>query len=159
MRVAEYCTKEVAVAAGDTGIAEAARRMRADHVGDLVVVSESEGQRRPVAIVTDRDLVIEVMAAGIDPETVTLGDLPSRELAVAAGDDDLMDTLQRMRELGVRRMPVVDANGLLTGILAVDDVLPVISELTSNLVGLLAREVAQEVHQRPVPVPGAAGST
>lgn len=149
MHVGEYCTREVAIATRETGIAEAACIMRAEHVGDLVVVDEQAGVRRPVAIVTDRDLVLEVMAAGIDPDTLVVGDLPTRELLVAREDDDLMDTLARMGAKGVRRMPVVDTQGALAGILTADDVIATIGELTAHLVKLIAREVAAEVHQRP----------
>ena len=148
MRVGEYCTREVVIATRDTGIGEAARLMREEHVGDLVVVVEHDEAKRPVGIVTDRDLVLEVLARDIDPISVTVGDLPSRELAVAGENDDLMDTLERMRGLGVRRIPVVDSDGALTGILAVDDMLEVISELSQHLVKLMYREVATEVRQR-----------
>jgi CBS domain-containing protein len=149
MRVGEYCTREVAFATRAMGIGEAAQVMRAEHVGDLVVVEESAAGRRPVGIVTDRDLVMEVLAPGLDPDTVTVGDLPTRELAVAGVDDDLMDTLARMGTLGVRRMPVVDGAGALAGILAADDVLEVVSELAAHLVKLTARGVAGEVRRRP----------
>jgi CBS domain-containing protein len=120
-----------------------------EHVGDLVVVEEAAGARRPVGIVTDRDLVMEVLAPGLDPETVTVGDLPTRDLAVAGVGDDLMETLARMGALGVRRMPVVDADGALAGILAADDVLEVVAELAGHLVKLTARGIAGEVRRRP----------
>lgn len=149
MRVGEYCTKEVAIANRDTGIGAAAALMRAEHVGDLVVVEDGDGTTRPVGIVTDRDLVVEILATGIEPDSVTIADLPSRDLAVARENDDLMDTVQRMRSLGVRRMPVVDTQGALVGILAVDDVLGVLAELSAHLVKLTAREVAAEVRTRP----------
>ena len=148
MRVGEYCTREVIIADRDTGIIEAARLMRQEHVGDLVVVEPSGSTKRPVGIVTDRDLVVEVMASGIDPASVTVGDLPCRELEVAGENDDLMDTLENMRRLGVRRMPVVDVHGGLSGILAADDIWAVVSELSEHLVKLVDREVATEVRRR-----------
>jgi len=149
MRVGEYCTREVAFATRAMGVTEAARVMRAEHVGDLVVVDEAGSAQRPVGIVTDRDLVVEVLAAGLDPDAVSVGDLATRELAVARDDDDLMDTLARMGRLGVRRMPVVDGDGALAGVLAADDLVEVVAELMSHLVKLTAREVAVEVRQRP----------
>ena len=148
MRVGEYCMREVVIAAPDTGIGDAARLMREQHVGTLVIAEGADEKRRPIGIVTDRDLVLEVLAPGLDPAEVTVGDLPSRELAVAGVDDDLMETLERMRGLGVRRMPVVDGTGALIGILAADDLLGVVSELCQHLVKLVDREVALEVRQR-----------
>ena len=154
MRVGEYCTREVAFATTEMGVQEAAQVMRAEHVGDLVVVEESGGARRPVAIVTDRDLVLEVLATGLDPQAVSVGDLPTRDLLVARDDDDLMYTLARMGAKGVRRVPVVDASGALAGILAADDVTEVVAELAGHLVRLGARQVAAEVRARPAPASG-----
>lgn len=148
MRVGEYCMREVVIAPRDMGIGDAARLMREQHVGTLVIAEGADEARRPVGIVTDRDLVLEVLAPGLDPTEVTIGDLPSRELAVARVDDDLMETLEQMRGLGVRRMPVVDGDGALIGILAADDLLGVVSELCQHLVKLVDREVALEVRQR-----------
>jgi CBS domain-containing protein len=149
MQVGEYCTRDVIVAERSAGIHEAARLMREHHVGDLVVVvDDSDGSRRPVGIVTDRDLVVEVMATDLVSASVTLADLPSRELAVAEADDDPMAVVQRMRSVGVRRMPVVDAEGTLAGIITQDDIIEVIGELTELLVKRMAREVAVEERQR-----------
>lgn len=158
MRVGEYCTRDVAIATPDTGIAEAARLMRAEHVGDLVVVEEVDGARRPVGIVTDRDLVLEVLAVGLDPDAVTVGALSTRTLEAARTDEDLMDVLARMRTSGVRRMPVVDALGELAGILTADDVLEIVGELVEHLVRLISREVAGEVRTRPESPSGRAGT-
>lgn len=67
---------------------------------------------------------------------------------MARAEDDLMDTLERMRGLGVRRMPVVDGSGGLVGILAADDLVGVVNELCQHLVKLVDREVAFEVRER-----------
>src|SRR4030065_513698 len=85
--------------------------LRTHHVGDLVVVEEKAGQRIPVGILTDRDLVIEILAKDVDMNAVTVGDVMSGELLTARASDGLYETLQRMRAKGVRRVPVVNAGG------------------------------------------------
>jgi predicted transcriptional regulator len=147
MKVGEYCTREVIVADGTTGIVEAAQLMRENNVGTIVIVERGDGNR-PVGIVTDRDLVVEVLAPELDMGRVTCGDLPMRDLITVGENDDLMDTLTRMGQAGVRRVPVVNSRGELEGLLAMDDVFTVISEMMNDLVQLVVREVDTEVHVR-----------
>lgn len=149
MSVGEICNREVIVVTGATGIGEAARLMRQYHVGDLVVVEEHEGRRTPVGIVTDRDLVVEVLAQEVVPAGLTVADIMSGELVIAREDDDLLDILAEMRAAGVRRVPVVDAGGLLLGILTVDDLLDLLAEGMVELVRLVTREQRREQHERP----------
>lgn len=149
MLVGEYCHLEVVAIPRQTGISEAARLMRQHHVGSLVIVDENDGRRQPVGIVTDRDLVIEVLAQDVPIEQLTLEDIMRSPLETAWEDDSVLDTLQRMRRLGVRRLPVIDARGSLSGILAVDDLLDLISTSLSDIVSLVANEIRTEEQQRP----------
>ncbi|HMU91330.1 MAG TPA: CBS domain-containing protein [Pseudomonadales bacterium] len=149
MLVGEYCHREVVAIPRQTGISEAARLMRQHHVGSLVIVDENDGRRQPVGIVTDRDLVIEVLAQDVPIEQLTLEDIMRSPLETAWEDDSVLDTLQRMRRLGVRRLPVIDARGSLSGILAVDDLLDLISTSLSDIVSLVANEIRTEEQQRP----------
>jgi CBS domain-containing protein len=144
MSVGEYCSREVIVAYGDEPVRTAARLMRQHHVGDVIVVEDRGGRRYPIGIVTDRDLVVEVLEAGVDPEQVVLADLLIKPLLTAREDDGVADTLHRMHERGVRRIPVVDDAGVLIGVLSIDDVLAVIAEEMSDLSGLVARERSRE---------------
>jgi CBS domain-containing protein len=144
MTVGSVCNREVVFVTRATAVPEAARLMREYHVGDLVVIEERNGRRLPVGIVTDRDLVIEVLAAGVEPDRVCVGDVMSGELVQAGEDDDLLDTIRRMREHGVRRLPVVDAGGALTGILSVDDLIDLLAEQVTDLAGLIGREQRRE---------------
>ena len=123
---------------------EAARLMREKHVGDVVVVEERAGERFPVGILTDRDIVVQLVAAGIALDAVSIGDAMSFELATAREEDGLLDTIRQMQLKGVRRLPVVDAHGALVGILSVDDVLELISEQLSGLVTVITREQERE---------------
>lgn len=149
MRVGEYCQREVVAIPRRTGISEAARLMRQHHVGSLVIVDEHDSGRRPIGIVTDRDLVIEVLAQEVPIEQLTLEDIMRTPLETAREDDSVLDTLQRMRRLGVRRLPVIDSYGGLSGILAVDDLLDLISTSLSDIVSLVANEIRTEEQQRP----------
>ncbi|MBE0598072.1 MAG: CBS domain-containing protein [Desulfuromonadales bacterium] len=144
MRVGEFCSREVIIVGKDETIQEAARLMREHHVGDVVVVEEREGGRHPVGILTDRDIVVELLAAGIALDAVSIGDAMSFELATAREGDGLIETIGQMQEKGVRRIPVVDARGDLVGILAIDDLLEVVSEQLSGLVKVIAREQERE---------------
>jgi CBS domain-containing protein len=144
MSIGELCNRDVVVVERDASIADAASLMREYHVGDLVVVEQATTGRRPVGILTDRDIVVEVVAASLDHAAVSVGDIMSTDLLLAQEGDDLFDTLRRMRDRGVRRVPVVDPRGLLTGILVVDDLLDLLAEQLDTIVGLIGKEVRLE---------------
>jgi CBS domain-containing protein len=103
--------------ASDAAVAEAAKLMATENVGSLPVL---EGDQL-VGIVTDRDLVVEVVARGRDPMNVRVSDVYSKQPIVAAPDESLDEALQRMAHERVRRLPVV-SDGRLVGILAQADV-------------------------------------
>lgn len=144
MSVGEFCNREVVVIGPQEPAREIARLMREQHVGDVLVVEEHNGRRVPVGIVTDRDLVIEVLASESDPSQFQVADIMTRDLLTARDSDDTMATLQRMRNAGVRRMPVVDADGALLGIITVDDFINVFAEQMEDLVRLVSREQLRE---------------
>ena len=149
MTVGELCNREVAVTTPDTGLQAVAELMRQHHVGDLVVVEEVGGKRIPRGIVTDRDIVIEVVAKGLALDAVTVGDIMSFELLSVAEESDVLETIKLMRAKGVRRTPVVDGTGALAGILAVDDILDLLAEVQTDLVRLVLREQRREQETRP----------
>lgn len=149
MSVGEYCNREVVVAEKGTGVREAAQLMRKYHTGDLVVVERRGSDNVPVGIVTDRDLVIEVLAEDAPMEMLTLADLMGTQLATAREGEELWVVLNRMRSLGVRRMPVVNERGILVGILTMDDAVELISEALSDMSQLVRREISEEVQRRP----------
>lgn len=149
MSIGDLCNRNVVTVQRDTSAIAAADLMRTLHVGDLVVVEERDGLSAPVGIVTDRDLVVEVMAEEVDPETVTAADVMSFDLVTARENDDLMDTVKAMQRAGVRRMPVVDARGGLVGILTVDDCLELLAETLWDLGTLVRRERSHEEESRP----------
>ena len=148
MPIGEICNREVVVSFPQESAVEAARLMRQYHVGDLLIVEEARDRRVPVGIVTDRDLVVEVMAQEIDPAQFTVGDLMSRELLTAREEDGIYETIQRMRAHGVRRVPVVDASGGLVGIVSIDDLFSLLAEEMTDLVRVTSREQAVEAAAR-----------
>jgi len=144
MSVGKICVREVAVAERSTTVREAAQMMRKFHVGDLVVVDGKGRGARPVGIITDRDVVISVVATSLDPAVFTLGDLVTQDLVTCKEDQGVFECLQQMRLHGVRRMPVVDRDGGLVGIVSVDDLVQLFAEEMSELGKLITREQARE---------------
>lgn len=144
MSIGEVCNREVVIMNRDESILDAARLMREQHVGDVVVVEQREGTPVPVGILSDRDIVIEVLAKEVSPDSVSVGDIMSTQLLIARETDEILDTIKSMRTGGVRRMPVVDETGALVGILALDDFIELIAEQLTDLVGLLSNEVRRE---------------
>jgi CBS domain-containing protein len=148
MTVGELCNREVIVTTPDTTVAEAARLMRRFHVGSLVIIDETESGRFPVGLVTDRDIVVEVIAAAIDPEAVTVVDIMTRALETLPEKTDFWDALTTMRASGIRRMPVVDGSSRLVGILTLDDSLEVLGNGILDLARLVQREIRHEAATR-----------
>lgn len=149
MRVGEACNRTVVVTSPSASIVEAARLMREYHVGTLVVAEGESPAVQPVGILTDRDLVIEILAEPVVPDEVTVKDVMSGDPVTAEEDDDLLETLDRMRSGGVRRMPVVNGAGALVGILSMDDVLEVLAGAIGEVPQLIRRQQFAEERRRP----------
>ena len=151
MSVGEFCNREVIVANKDTTVVEIAQLMRQHHVGSIVIVESNGSNNVPVGIITDRDIVLEIVAPQLDLDAVTAGDIMSGELLIAREVDGLWETLKRMRSHGVRRVPVINDEEVLLGILSVDDILEILSNEFSELVSLMNRERHKEEAARTVP--------
>lgn len=149
MRVGEYCNREVVVVEEDRSITETARIMREYHVGDVIIVRLQNGKQIPKGILTDRDIALEIVAKSADPEIVRAGDAMSYELTTVNEDDDLMHAIEIMRDKGIRRLPVVDLDETLVGILTVDDVLDLVSEVFIDIVHLVDQQRRREARTRP----------
>lgn len=144
MAVGEICNREVVVTEKALSVVDAAQLMRKHHVGDLVVVEEKGGRKHPVGIVTDRDIVVEVVAAGVNPDALKVGDIMGPEVATVQESEGLFEALRYMRDKGVRRMPVVDRAGGLVGILTLDDLLSLLAEEMTELAKLVSHERQRE---------------
>lgn len=148
MNVGNICNRKVIFAEVGTNLLDASKLMREHHVGSLIATRRETGGDRPLGIITDRDLVVEVMAEEIEPQSVTLEDAMTRHPLIAYESDDVFEVLERMREKGVRRIPVVNSEDYLVGVLAIDDILRMIFHELGNLVSLVKKEYETEVKLR-----------
>ena len=123
MPITDFCVRNVVCGLRGMPVVDAAALMRHRHVGDIIVIDQVGDKRVPVGIVTDRDIVVEVVAAGLDPKSIRLGDLVVGTLSTIAESAGYAETVRLLAIKGVRRMPVVDATGGLVGIITLDDIL------------------------------------
>ncbi|HNB02165.1 MAG TPA: CBS domain-containing protein, partial [Nitrosomonas sp.] len=140
MSIGGICNRKVVVMQREETIAEAAKLMRDQHVGSVLIVDEQDGKRVPVGIVTDRDLVVEVIAPELDADAITVGDIMMTGFAVVKEETGVFEAIQYMRIKGIRRLPVVDAEERLIGIVTLDDLLILLAEELDALAKLVARE-------------------
>jgi CBS domain-containing protein len=148
MTIGNICNREVVYTTRDTTVQAASKLMREYHVGTVVIVDDFAGKHLPVGIVTDRDIVVEVSAVDLDPKVITVGDIMTSALITGPESQGIPETMEMMRSKGVRRLPVVDREGLLVGIVSVDDMLKVLAEELTDLTGIVSKEQAQEMHGR-----------
>jgi len=148
MPVSEICNREVIIVQRDDTVLDAAKLMRQHHVGDVLVVENRNGVRVPVGIVTDRDLVVEILAPELDSNAITVSDIMVPGLATVKGGTGVFEAIQYMRAKGVRRLPVVDENGGLAGIITLDDLLELLSEELLALAKLVKHEQKKEAGSR-----------
>ncbi len=149
MRVGEYCNREVVVVEEEKSVTEAAAVMRQYHVGDVVICKAKYGKQIPVGIITDRDIALEIVAKGTDPDSIRVGEAMSFDLTTVSEHDDLMHVIEVMRDKGIRRVPVIDADEALVGILTVDDIVDLLSEVLVDLAHLVDRQKRRETKLRP----------
>lgn len=148
MLLKEVCVLDVVCCVRSTGIVEAARLMRKHHTGDLSVVDDPDEERVPAGILTDRDIVVEVLGNGLDPAKTTVADVISGKLVFAHEGEDTAVAVERMHQHGVRRVPVVNRQGSLIGVFTLDDALRLHAARATELVEIAAKGRTHEHRTR-----------
>jgi CBS domain-containing protein len=145
MNAGELCNRTVYIIRANETVLEAARLMKKHHVGSLVVVEERGTDRIPTGLVTDRDLVVKGMAdAPGDLETMQVAQVMSEGVITARDTESMYDVRKKMRARGVRRIPIVDAEDRLQGIIAFDDMVDWMAQELMDLARLVSREQQHE---------------
>jgi len=145
MTIARICQREVDLAAADETTQVAAKRMEARSVGSLVIV---DGRRRPIGIVTDRDLAMHVCGQGLDPGQVRIGEVMSPNPTSVTEDSSIEKALDVMRSVAVRRLTVIDDDGGLIGVVTLDDILLLMAEDFGQLRALLTQSSPRQLAGR-----------
>ena len=148
MNVGEICSRNVIQVSQQDSVLKVARIMREQHVSAVIVVDDIEGEFRPQGMITDRDLVLEVLAVKIDPTVVKAEDILTSELICVTETHEVTEALKYLRYYGVRRAPVVNIEGVLVGIFSIEDSLSILSEEFSQLVKLLSGELINETQNK-----------
>ena len=145
MHIRDICTIQTISCKRDETVQGAALLMRKHHVGDLVVVDGPDAEPIPVGILTDRDIVVAIVALGLDPASLQVCDIMSEDLLTCREDDDVYQTIEHMRLRGIRRVPVVNTKGTLAGIVSADDLLEFLAEEMGDLSRISGN---QQVHEK-----------
>jgi len=154
MNIGTICRHRIVTVDSQAPLTEAATLMREHHVGALIVTREGDDGVRVCGVVTDRDLVLDALANGLDGARVTVGELASPQPVSVSEDDDLDTALALMRDSGVRRLLVVDGDRQLTGIVSLDDLVECCVELVAGLGEVIRSGIAREqANGLPLPVP------
>jgi CBS domain-containing protein len=142
MNVGKICRTTAITVHENDDLAAAANLMREHHIGYLIVARAAlaDGSLVPIDVLTDRDVVVKVIAKNVDHRTLRVGDVMTQRPVVAKDSDDLKDALRTMRRVGVRRLPVVGALGQLKGVLSLDDILDVLADELNSLAGSTRKE-------------------
>lgn len=151
MNIGELCRREVVTAVASDELLAAVKLMRAKHVGYLVVVEMDlrDQLARPVGVLSDRDIVVGVVASDADVRSLRVGDVMTQRPVTALESDPLTTALNRMRGAGVRRLPVVGSLGQLVGVVSLDDVLAHLAGELETVAGAIGREQRFEAALRP----------
>jgi CBS domain-containing protein len=144
MLLKEFCTTDVAWCTRDTTVLEAARLMREKHLGDLIIVDDPEDEFAPVGLITDRDIVVKVIGNELSAAQTRVGEIMRTPLVTASDAEDSSSAIARMRQHGVRRLPVTGRHGKLVGIVTLDDLLKRLRSEVDSLLDLIAKEQDQE---------------
>ena len=145
MNAGSVCKRGVITVAPTDDLIAAAHVMREKHVGYLIVSEAFPAHnRRVVGVLTDRDIVVAVLAQEVDAHALKVGDVMTRDPLLIEEGQSIEWVLCHMRDAGVRRVPVVDPSGGLTGVLSIDDVLERIAEELINIAGSIRNEQRME---------------
>lgn len=142
MTIGKLCKREVITASNKMSVHEAAELMKKHNIGDIIIVDE-ENSAKPIGIFTDRDVAIKIVAEGVDPHTITVGDAISEELLVLKDYQHFQEAIEMMCAKGVRRAPIVDQHDKIIGIATVDDLILLLTDELGSLAKLIRRQISK----------------
>jgi CBS domain-containing protein len=154
MNIGEICTRRLVTADKDASLQQAAALMREQHVGTLVVVASGPEGVHAVGIVSDRDIVVEAVARGLDMTQTPLGRLAQGKLAVVPAAGGVGEAIDSMKTRGVRRLLVAGEGGELVGIVSLDDLVDAVAHEMAQLAHVARAGIEREATER-APLPAA----
>jgi signal-transduction protein with cAMP-binding, CBS, and nucleotidyltransferase domain len=150
MNVSRIYTRSLVAAQRSNSLQKAAALMRLHHVGALLVTDDEPNSDCAIGIITDRDLVVQVIADGISPEKRTIGEVMTQGISTISETSDVHEAIEVMRSDGIRRLAVADEHGTLLGVLSFDDVIDAIAVELSGLADSIRSEREREIDERGV---------
>lgn len=154
MDISSICTRRMVTVDGGSTLHHAAITMREQHVGALIVTQQTGADGCVVGIVTDRDLVIDVLARGVNPANIKVGDLANEPHASVREDADLTSGMAVMEQYGVRRALVTDAQDRVIGILSLDDMMDACAQELAGLSRVIRSGLQREASENDATEPG-----
>ncbi len=136
MSVKNFARKDVLTLKPTESVYEAISLMKERNVGSVVVV---DSQNKPVGIITDRDIALRVAYRGLDPKAVPIEQVMTKDLSVLDENMGLFEALMFIKDKGVRRYPVVNSEGKLTGFFSLDDVLFLLGKELSAVADIIQK--------------------
>jgi CBS domain-containing protein len=144
MLIRDIYTPNAHVTQPDQALAEAARIMLQSHIGCMIVADSGRNGRKPVGILTDRDMVRGQLRLGADLFCLTVGDVMTPDPLGIPLDTGVTEAIEAMQARGVRRAPVADGAGNLLGIITLDDLLPAVARELEELTALIGTQARRE---------------
>ncbi len=140
MSLSELMERDVTSLPGTATVLDAAKFMTDMNVGSVIVMDDDS----PSGLLTDRDIVAKVLAPGKDPNTTKIREIMVSPVVTISEDEDIVDVTQLMSTHGIRRLPVVDPNGKVVGVISLDDVLVLLGKEMQNIATALKAELEKE---------------
>ena len=145
---ASFFKTDVVFVDQDMPILEVAKLMRDREVGDVIVTKYSSEKTKPVGMITDRDLVIGILAEKKSAETMRAADLMTQPVTVAYESDGIYDLIKTMKKEGIGRLPIVDDQGSLLGIITAKKLLQLLAQEFNDLLNF-----SRKSHKKDITVP------
>ena len=138
----DVMTRDLVYSSPDDMVSDVAQLMKKEDIGPVLIVRESPEGKRLVGIVTDRDLAIKVVGDGLDPQNTRVELVMTREVITCRAEEDVQHAMRAMAEYQLRRIPVVDTDGMLVGIISQADVATRLNEPETT--AEVVREISKE---------------